>query len=188
MKKEFYNINFKQGFTLVELLIVVAIIGVMVGLFISQYSRSSEDAKKKRALADLKNICNVIKSYNTLEKKKFYKVKDLNQLVGKYMQKLPTDPWGRPYKADGTYVFSYGPDGIPSDDDIKLKYERDSIVENSIFVASQGNDGIERPGGWKMNPPYDPNDKEHLEPGRNYNYVKLDKSNSTSGGNSVLIK
>jgi prepilin-type N-terminal cleavage/methylation domain-containing protein len=181
--------NYKnKGFTLIELLIVIAIIGILSGIGISQYARSSADAKKKKAIGDIKSICSVIKSFNTIERKKFYKLKDLSQLTGKYMQKIPLDPWGHSYKVDGTYVYSLGEDGVVSADDIKLKYERDSIIENSIFVASQGPDGTERPGGWKMNPEYDPKDRERFESGRDYNYVKIDKSSTTAGGNSVLIK
>ncbi|OGM05992.1 MAG: hypothetical protein A2008_04170 [Candidatus Wallbacteria bacterium GWC2_49_35] len=180
--------NENKGFTLIELLIVISIIGILVGVGISQYARSSEDARRKKAAGDVKSICNVIKSFNTLERKKFYKLKDLTQLTGKYMQKIPLDPWGRQYRVDGTYVFSYGEDGIASGDDIRQKYERDSIIENSIFVASQGADGTERPGGWKMNPEYDPKDREREDSGRDYNYVKIDKSSTTAGGNSVLIK
>ncbi|HNY10549.1 MAG TPA: prepilin-type N-terminal cleavage/methylation domain-containing protein [Candidatus Wallbacteria bacterium] len=204
-----------KGFSLIELMIVIAILGILVGLGISQYSNASYDARRKRALSDVKNIADAIKSFNRIERKKFYQVKDLNQLLGKYIQKVPKDPWGHTYEVDGTYVYSLGEDGVkgkayeyydkfgarktgsfsdysangsqlinekPSDD-IRTKYERDSIVGNPTFVATQNKEGVETPGNWKMNPEYDPQNTEV-----NKNYVKIDKSNTTYGGNSVVIK
>ncbi len=207
--------NNAKGFTLIELMIVIAILGVLVGLGLSQYSNASYDARKKRALSDVRSIADAIKSFNRIERKKFYQVKDLNQLLGKYIQKIPKDPWGHAYEVDGTYVYSLGDDGLkgksyeyydnfgtrkigdyddykangtqlisekPSDD-IRTKYERDSIVGNPTFVATQNKEGVETPGNWKMNPEYDPQNAEV-----NKNYVKIDKSNTTFGGNSVVIK
>ena len=177
------NKDRKRGFTLVELMIVIAIIGVLIGIGISQYANTTGEARKKRALGDIKTICDSIRNFNRAERKKFYKIQDLSQLVGKYLQKMPKDPWERPYKVDGTYVYSLGEDGVKSLDDIKMKYERDSIVENPTFVASQDASGNERPGAWKMNPEYDPQNKENVK-----NVVKIDRANTTSGGNSVVIK
>ena len=172
-----------KGFTVIELLIVIAIIGVLVGIGISQYANTTGDAKKKRAMSDIKTICDSIRNYNRVELKKFYKVQDLSQLTGKYLQKLPKDPWDRPYKVDGTYVYSFGEDGFKSLDDIKMKYERDSIVENPTFVATQDSYGNEKPGAWKMNPESSPQNA-----GNTQNVVGIDKDNSTSGGNVIVIK
>jgi len=174
-----------RAFTLIELMIVIAIIGVLTGIGISQYASSSHDAKRKRALMDIKQVCDSIRTFNRMEKKKFHKVQDLSQLLGKYIQNIPKDPWGRSYKVDGTYVYSLGEDGVKSADDIRQKYERDSIVENPKFVPSQDASGVERPGGWKMNPDFDPANKE-----ANKNVVSIDNRNTTTvgSGTSVVIK
>lgn len=174
-----------KAFTLIELMIVIAIIGVLTGIGISQYASSSYDAKRKRALMDIKQLCDSIRMFNRVEKKKFHKVQDLSQLLGKNIQNIPKDPWGHSYKVDGTYVYSLGPDNVKSADDIRQKYERDSIVENPKFVPTQDTAGNERPGGWKLNPDYDPANKESVK-----NVVRIDSTNTTTvgSGTSVVIK
>ena len=143
----------RQGFTLVELMIVIVIVAVLVGLGIREYVRMAEDARVKRAKQDLKTFADAIRNFNQRERKPFYKTRNLQALAGRYIERIPRDPWGRAYEIDGTFVFSLGPDGKRSADDLRLRYERESIVLNPGFTTSLSLDENEVvPTNWTFNP------------------------------------
>lgn len=60
MKQKVMN---KKGFTLVELMIVVVIIGILAAIAIPMYSSYTNKSKTKAAQADLKNIFTAIDTY-----------------------------------------------------------------------------------------------------------------------------
>jgi general secretion pathway protein G len=79
------------GFTLIELLIVMAIIAVLSTIGFYQYSSFIERTKVTLAIADIKQIAQL--------------VEDFNELHGRYPDELSElqkgefkDPWGRPYE------------------------------------------------------------------------------------------
>jgi general secretion pathway protein G len=114
----------RGGFTLIELMIVISIIVILTGIGIREYFRMSQDARIKRAKSDIKTISEAVKNFNRSEKRQFYKVRNLRSLAGKYLEKVPVDPWGSNYHADGTFIICFGEDKKASFDDIKIKYEQ----------------------------------------------------------------
>ena len=114
--------NRKNGFTLVELMLVVIIIGTLVAMVMPRLAGRTEQAKRAAAKADIEaNIASALDLYeidngnypdslDILTEKKDGK--------GPYLKKKAIDPWGHPYKyvypgAHGDYdLYSFGKDGV----------------------------------------------------------------------------
>ncbi|MBN2453425.1 MAG: type II secretion system major pseudopilin GspG [Candidatus Omnitrophica bacterium] len=132
----------RRGFTLIELMIVVVIIVALASMVVPRLSGRTEQAKKAVAKADIvSNISMGLKLYE-LDNGNFPTTEQgLNALVtiptsapvpnnwnGPYIENIPTDPWGNPYKyrSPGNYnkatydLYSIGKDAQEeTDDDIK---------------------------------------------------------------------
>lgn len=115
----------KKGFTLVELMLVVIIIGVLVAMVAPRLAGRSEQAKRAAARADIEaNLASALDLYEIdngayPEKLEDLTVKPSNapNWKGPYLKKKPLDPWGNPYvyKYPGTRgdydLVSYGKSG-----------------------------------------------------------------------------
>jgi len=127
----------KKGFTLIELMLVVIIIGALVAMVMPRLTGRGEQARIATAKADIQaNIATALKLYE-LDNGNFPSTEDgLNGLLNKsgsannwcgpYLEKRPIDPWGREYKyrCPGDHrpdydLYSLGKDGIESEDDVK---------------------------------------------------------------------
>ena len=131
-----------RGFTLIEIMVVIVILGIMAGLIVPRIMGRPEEAKRTKARMQIESIETAVKLFKL--DNGFYPTTEqgLQALVehpetgripkswrkGGYLEKgkVPTDPWGNKYvyKSPGlhnpTYydLFSYGPDEIESQDDI----------------------------------------------------------------------
>jgi general secretion pathway protein G len=119
------------GFTLIELMVVLVIIGVLAALIVPNVLDRTDDARATAARTDVNNLMQALKLYK-LDNQRFPSAEQgLEALVRKptaspvppnwrpYLDKLPADPWGRPYQfvnpgVKGEIdVYSLGADGQP---------------------------------------------------------------------------
>ena len=102
------------GFSLIELLIVVAIIAALVGVAVPFFQDNLAEAQRTKAAEDLEIINKAVVLYEQKAGKLLLGT-SLKPLLGRYMQELPEDPWGNPYLYEGSVGFlgSYGADALP---------------------------------------------------------------------------
>lgn len=126
----------RSGFSLIELLIVVAIIAALVGVAVPFFQDNLSEAQRTKAKQDLEIIKKSIALYDAREPRPLTGT-DLKPLLGRYMQEQPKDPWGNDYLFDGAvgFVCSYGADALPlgsgGDTDITV-YTKPPVLINRV--------------------------------------------------------
>lgn len=121
----------EDGFTLVELMVVIVIIGLLATVVMINVLPSQDKAMATKARADIATLEQALEMYR-LDNLSYPTSGDLNVLVtppagsqagryrrGGYVKNLPKDPWGRPYQLavpgrTGPFdIYSLGADGAP---------------------------------------------------------------------------
>jgi general secretion pathway protein G len=120
-----------RGFTLIEMMVVMLIIGIMAAMVVPNLIARGDDAKVTAAKADIATLMQALKLYKLDNSRYPSTDQGLQALVTKpaagptangwknYLDKIPKDPWGNQYQylAPGVHgevdVFSYGADGQP---------------------------------------------------------------------------
>ncbi len=121
----------QAGFTLIELMVVLVIIGVLAALIVPNVLDRTDDARATAARTDVNNLVQALKLYRLDNQRYPTAEQGLQALVARptaspapaswkpYLDKLPNDPWGRPYQylnpgVKGEIdVMSLGADGQP---------------------------------------------------------------------------
>jgi general secretion pathway protein G len=120
-----------RGFTLIELMVVLVIIGVVAALVVPNVLNRADDARVSAARVDVNNLMQALKLYRLDNQRYPTAEQGLAALLQRpdkppvptnwkaYIDKLPNDPWGQPYgylnpgiKGE-IDVMSYGADGQP---------------------------------------------------------------------------
>ncbi|MCA1784894.1 MAG: type II secretion system major pseudopilin GspG [Desulfobacteraceae bacterium] len=128
-------ISNNKGFSFIELMVVVLILGILAGMIVPRYMGRTEDARVVKARVDISALETSLKLYYL--DNGFYPTTEqgLRSLVEKpstepvpprwnengYLdkRKVPKDPWGREYLylspgVKGEFdIWSYGADGAP---------------------------------------------------------------------------
>ncbi len=132
MKKQIAD---ESGFTLIELMVVVIILGILAGLVIPRIMERPGEAKQTKAKIQIESLETAIMLYKLDSGRYPDTEQGLEALVqipetgiiptkwrqGGYLEKgkLPQDPWGNSfvYLSPGTHgdydIISYGADGVP---------------------------------------------------------------------------
>ncbi|HEV2979008.1 MAG TPA: type II secretion system major pseudopilin GspG [Casimicrobiaceae bacterium] len=121
------------GFTLVEILVVIVILGILAALVVPRIIERPDQARVTAAKADIATLMQALKLYRLDNQRYPTSEQGLNALVAKptlpplpsnwkpngYLERLPLDPWGNPYQylnpglRGEIDVFSFGADGQP---------------------------------------------------------------------------
>ena len=81
-----------RGFTLIELMIVVAIIVILIGIAAGMYQRSVQRAKEATLKSDLKVMRQAIDNYTLDKEAAPQSLEDLTNSQSQYIREIPTDP------------------------------------------------------------------------------------------------
>ena len=88
----------EEGFSLVELMVVIVIIGLLATIVIINVMPAADRAAMTKARADIATLEQGIEMYR-LDNLNYPSAQEgLQALVaGRYIRRLPNDPWGNPY-------------------------------------------------------------------------------------------
>lgn len=128
-----HKINMRRtaGFTLIEVMVVVVILGILAALVVPKLINRADDARVMAAKQDVAALTQALKLYKLDNQRYPTTEQGLQALItkptsgppangwktGGYLDKLPQDPWGHPYQllSPGIHgeidVLSFGADG-----------------------------------------------------------------------------
>ena len=126
------KVNRQRGFTLLEIMVVVVIIGILGALVVPKIISRPDEARAMAGRQDIATVMQALKLYRLDNFRYPTTEQGLQALVtkpttspvppnwksGGYVERLPKDPWGNPYQylnpglRGEIDVFSFGADGV----------------------------------------------------------------------------
>lgn len=125
--------SLQRGFTLLEIMVVVVIIGILAVLVVPKIISRPDEARVIAARQDIASLLQALKLYRLDNRRYPVSEQGLQALAtrpttapipgnwkaGGYLERLPNDPWGNPYQylSPGLHgevdIFSFGADSAP---------------------------------------------------------------------------
>ena len=123
----------QRGFTLLEIMVVVVILGILAALVVPKIISRPDEARITAAKQDIASLMQTLKLYRLDNQRYPTTEQGLQALVSKpitapvppnwksggYIERMPRDPWGNPYQylnpgvRAEIDVYSFGADGAP---------------------------------------------------------------------------
>lgn len=127
----------RRGFTLLEVMVVIVILGILAALVVPRIISRPDEARVVAAKQDIASLMQALKLYRLDNQRYPTTEQGLQAMVekpttpplppnwkkGGYVERLPKDPWGTSYQYlnPGVHgeidVFSYGADAAPGGED-----------------------------------------------------------------------
>ena len=127
----------QRGFSLIEILVVLVIMGLLISVVAPTVLNSADDARIQKVRADFKSIETALKIYRldnyvyptteqglvALVEPSTLSPEPRNFKKGGYLSELPMDPWGREYlylspgENGEVDIYTLGADGLPGGED-----------------------------------------------------------------------
>lgn len=131
-----FQLVYRSGFTLIEIMVVVVILGLLAALVVPRIGPQVAEAQRTTAQTQIRSLEDALEMYRMHNG--FYPStsQGLDALVtaptttpvpkryaeGGYLKRVPEDPWGNPYvyrnQNGRIQIISYGPDGEEGGDGV----------------------------------------------------------------------
>lgn len=135
----------QRGFTLIEILVVVVIVGILGAIIVPNLLGRPDQARVTAAQSDIRSLANALDIYRLDNFIYPSTEQGLEALVSRpagfpepknyspdgYIKVLPTDPWGSPYvyerDSDAFILFSLGADGAEGGEGLNADIRYDDL-------------------------------------------------------------